>query len=63
LNQASLLKDADVLIMHNVFQFFADEKKLETLWKFVKENARKKGCKIVAIPSIQKSLQEASVIR
>jgi hypothetical protein len=61
MNKPELLANADVVVLNNVFEFFAPGEKQETLWKFIKSNVTKKGCKIVTIPSIQESLEHAEV--
>ncbi len=61
LNQKDNLAKADVVVMNNVFEFFAPGSELENLWKFISSSVKKKGCKIVTIPSIEKSLSDAGV--
>ena len=61
LNQKEVLAKADVVVMNNVFEFFAPGSELENLWKFISTTVKKKGCKIVTIPSIEKSLSDAGV--
>ena len=63
LNHQEILKNADVVIMNNVFEFFAPGSELEKLWKFVVSSITKKGCKIVTIPSIEESFEISNVSR
>ncbi|KAJ7344941.1 hypothetical protein JRQ81_000891 [Phrynocephalus forsythii] len=59
--QAPLLKNADVVIMNNVFEYFLDRSEQARCWKFINENVRKKGSLLVTVPSLEKSLSELQV--
>ncbi|XP_078248487.1 uncharacterized protein LOC110089307 isoform X6 [Pogona vitticeps] len=59
--QASLLKNADVVIMNNVFEYFLDRSEQARCWKFISENVKKKGSLLVTVPSLEKSLSELQV--
>jgi hypothetical protein len=61
MNQKGALQKADVVVMNNVFEFFAPGKELENLWKFISSSVTKKGTKIVTIPAIEKSLEDAGI--
>eukprot|EP01117_Protostelium_nocturnum_P008967 TRINITY_DN3220_c0_g1_i2.p2 TRINITY_DN3220_c0_g1~~TRINITY_DN3220_c0_g1_i2.p2 ORF type:complete len:117 (+),score=45.74 TRINITY_DN3220_c0_g1_i2:336-686(+) len=62
LHCSALLQDADVVFMNNVFEFFVNDKKAHAaLWNFVKANVRKKGARLVTIPPLDQSLQEAGI--
>lgn len=56
-----LLQRADVIVMHNVFECFVPPHELESMWKFIMCTCTKKGSKIVTIPAISKSFQNAKV--
>lgn len=60
LNHKDLLASADVVILHNVFEFFVPPEELSTMWKFLR-NALRKGCRVVTCPSIEHSLKNAKV--
>lgn len=51
-----LIQQADVLILNNVFEFFMPLDTQKSIWNFLYQNVRKKGCFIVTVPSIQESL-------
>ncbi|KAI8062267.1 S-adenosyl-L-methionine-dependent methyltransferase [Gongronella butleri] len=57
-----LNKDADVVIMNNVFQFFNDLPTQQKIWQFVRNETRKKsGLLLVTLPSLQEQLKEAGL--
>lgn len=57
-----LSKEADVLIMNNVFQFFNDLPVQQQIWKFIRAETKKKpGLLIVTLPSLQEQLKEANM--
>ncbi|KAF9158609.1 hypothetical protein DFQ26_007432 [Actinomortierella ambigua] len=63
LNQADLLKSADVVIMNNVFQFFAPMETQRQLWEFLyKQLKGRKGAILVTIPSLQDQLRDAGFV-
>ncbi|XP_075470007.1 uncharacterized protein LOC142502640 isoform X2 [Ascaphus truei] len=55
-NQRSLLQDADVVVLNNVFEYFLDEVEQLKAWKYISEDLRQKGCLLVTVPSLQESL-------
>jgi hypothetical protein len=62
-NQKEILAKADVIILHNVFECFVTENQLPELWKFFQNATLKnKGCKIISVPALQKSLANAKVM-
>lgn len=57
-----LSKEADVLVMNNVFQFFNDLPVQQQIWKFIRSETKKKpGLLIVTLPSLQEQLKEANM--
>ncbi|XP_071792578.1 uncharacterized protein [Asterias amurensis] len=55
--QATLLQEADVVVMHNVFEFFAPSETQISIWKFLRETLKKKGCHLITLPSLAKSME------
>lgn len=55
-SQSTLLQNADVLIMNNVFEYFMQPSDQMQAWQFISQNFRKKGALLVTVPSIQESL-------
>ncbi|MEE6493192.1 hypothetical protein FKM82_016758 [Ascaphus truei] len=55
-NQRSLLQDADVVVLNNVFEYFLDEVEQLKAWKYIRGDLRQKGCLLVTVPSLQESL-------
>ncbi|KAG2214437.1 uncharacterized protein EV154DRAFT_475513 [Mucor mucedo] len=57
-----LSKDADIVIMNNVFQFFNDLPMQQQIWKFVRAETKKKsGLLLVTLPALQDQLKEAGL--
>lgn len=56
--QPSLLHYADVVVLHNVFEYFLDKEKQIKAWTIVMENVRKTGSLVVAVPSLEESLDK-----
>jgi hypothetical protein len=54
--------ECDVLIMHNVFEFFCDRNTLKQLWHTLRNHIlTKKGLLLITSPSIEKSLSDAGI--
>ncbi|KAF9979133.1 hypothetical protein BGZ73_005301 [Actinomortierella ambigua] len=63
LNQADLLKSADVVIMNNVFQFFAPMEIQRQLWEFLYNQLKgREGTILVTIPALQDQLKDAGFV-
>ncbi|ELK11326.1 hypothetical protein PAL_GLEAN10008497 [Pteropus alecto] len=54
--QGSLLQNADVVIMNNVFEYFLDEAVQARAWEYISHNVRKQGSLLVTVPSLEESL-------
>ncbi|XP_007436859.2 uncharacterized protein LOC103058005 isoform X1 [Python bivittatus] len=59
--QASLLQNADIIIMNNVFEYFLDRSEQARSWKIISQNVRKTGSLLVTVPSLEKSLSDLQV--
>jgi len=56
--QAELLSTADVVVLNNVFEFFTDSAAQELeLWRFIRSAVRKRGCRVVTIPSLAETAE------
>ncbi|XP_033127808.1 uncharacterized protein LOC117125404 isoform X1 [Anneissia japonica] len=53
MDQEETLSEADVVVMHNVFKFFASKEQQVKIWEFLSKSIRKKGGMVVTIPSIE----------
>ncbi|KAI1895597.1 hypothetical protein AGOR_G00107880 [Albula goreensis] len=53
--QASLLQNADVVVMNNVFEYFLESNDQIRAWHWISQNVRKKGALLVTVPSIQET--------
>ncbi|CAH2328368.1 Hypothetical predicted protein [Pelobates cultripes] len=55
-SQKSLLQDADVVVLNNVFEYFLGKENQLKAWAFLNENLRKRGTLLVTVPSLKESL-------
>lgn len=60
MEQESILKTSDIVILNNVFEYFISTEKQIEIWKFLKANL-KKGCLVVTIPSIEEVLMKLDI--
>ncbi|XP_041131145.1 uncharacterized protein zgc:109986 [Polyodon spathula] len=56
-SQISLLQNADVIVMNNVFEYFLDAEEQTRAWQCVSQNTRKKGALLLTVPSLQQSIE------
>lgn len=57
-HQGALLRRADVVVLNNVFEFFAaDAAEERRLWEFVVANVTKPGCLVITVPSLAEVAQ------
>ncbi|XP_066133842.1 uncharacterized protein [Saccopteryx bilineata] len=59
--QDSLLQNADVVIMNNVFEYFLDEEKQARAWEYMSHNVKKQGSLLVTVPSLKESFSGLQV--
>ncbi|XP_015271887.1 PREDICTED: uncharacterized protein LOC107114809 isoform X1 [Gekko japonicus] len=59
--QASLLQNADAVVMNNVFEYFLDKEEQARSWEFISQNVKKKGSLLVTVPSLEESLSNLQV--
>ncbi|XP_063977236.1 uncharacterized protein LOC135162555 [Diachasmimorpha longicaudata] len=52
-----VVRKADVVVLHNVFEFYLSEDEQRNVWKFLQENI-KKGTFVISSPSIEVSLSK-----
>uniref|UniRef100_A0A8C9RRW9 Zgc:109986 n=1 Tax=Scleropages formosus TaxID=113540 RepID=A0A8C9RRW9_SCLFO len=55
-SQVTLLQNADVVIMNNVFEYFLELDAQIRAWQCIRWNVRKKGSLLVTVPSITEAL-------
>lgn len=53
-----ILRDADIVVLNNVFQFFAAPEEQQALWRFVRAHTRP-GCMLVTVPALETALADA----
>ncbi|OZJ02250.1 hypothetical protein BZG36_05035 [Bifiguratus adelaidae] len=57
-----VIAQADIIIMNNVFQFFADVQKQREIWNYLKtETSKKPGAIIITIPALEEQLSAAGL--
>ena len=59
--QAELLQKADVIVMHNVFDFFCDKEVVKQIWGFLMSAIHKTDCRLVCSPSLDTCLESAGM--
>ncbi|XP_025105332.1 uncharacterized protein LOC112570870 [Pomacea canaliculata] len=57
LNQLNMIKNCDVLVLNNVFEFFLTSEQQVHVWKQLFTVLRKPGTLLVTVPSIEESLE------
>jgi precorrin-6B methylase 2 len=61
-NQAALVKESDIVIMHNIFEMFYEQEKQQALWNRVKKELLvKSGQIVITNPSLEESLERAGI--
>ncbi|XP_040268499.1 uncharacterized protein LOC120982432 [Bufo bufo] len=60
-SQKSLLHQADVVVLNNVFEYFLSKEEQIKAWIFMYENLRKKGCLVVTVPSLKESFSKLQI--
>ncbi len=57
------LREADVVVLHNVFEFFGDSQAVERCWTTVRECVSRKGQRLVTVPSLEEAIQKIDVAK
>ncbi|ELT96705.1 hypothetical protein CAPTEDRAFT_148578 [Capitella teleta] len=60
--QEQLLKQADVVIMNNVFEFFLNTDTQKNVWKFLRQSLTKTGSVLLTCPGLPESLQPLELV-
>ncbi|XP_044128099.1 uncharacterized protein LOC122921872 [Bufo gargarizans] len=60
-SQKTLLHQADVVVLNNVFEYFLSKEEQIKAWIFMYENLRKKGCLVVTVPSLKESFSKLQI--
>ncbi len=61
MDHVELFKAADIVVLNNVFEFFADIPGQQKLWTFLFQNLRKPGLLVVSNPALTDALSAAQV--
>jgi chemotaxis methyl-accepting protein methylase len=59
-NLSELVHSADVVMLHNVFEFFLPEAQQEAAWRFLRESV-KPGAILITTPPLSTSLMHLKV--
>ncbi|KAJ7383958.1 hypothetical protein OS493_024647 [Desmophyllum pertusum] len=54
-NELTLLKEADIVVLNNVFEFFLPVDEQIRTWKILREHLTKPGCVLVTVPSLEEA--------
>lgn len=54
-SEQSLMEQADIVILNNVFEFFLSTDQQIRTWKFIREHVIKPGCILVTVPSLEEA--------
>ncbi|XP_019734467.1 uncharacterized protein LOC109521210 isoform X1 [Hippocampus comes] len=55
--QEALLRNADVVVMNNVFEYFMEPGEQVRTWRFIMQAFRKRGSLLVTVPGLHEALQ------
>lgn len=55
------LRAADVVVLHNVFEFFGDTATVDRCWKAVRSSVVRRGQRLIIVPSLEDTLQTMAV--
>ena len=57
------LREADVVVLHNVFEFFGDAAAIERCWTTVRACVSRKGQRLVTVPSLEEAIKKIDASR
>jgi len=57
----SLLAEASIVVMHNVFDFFMDKPTVCKMWRFIMGALRRPSCRLVCSPSLEVCFESAGL--
>lgn len=56
-SEPTLLEQADIVVLNNVFEFFLSTDQQIRTWKFIREHVIKPGCILVTVPSLEEATE------
>lgn len=56
-SEPTLLEQADIVVLNNVFEFFLSMNQQIRTWKFIREHVTKPGCILVTVPSLEEATE------
>ena len=54
------LTKADIVVLHNAFEFFGDSAAVEKCWTTVREGVCRRGQRLLVVPSLEETLASTS---
>ena len=62
MNCQDIFRSGNVIVMNNVFEFFADQERLIALWRFAIKTLKGSNKLLITIPSLQESLEPLGLL-
>lgn len=56
-SEPTLLEQADIVVLNNVFEFFLSTDQQIRTWRFIREHVIKPGCILVTVPSLEEATE------
>lgn len=56
-SEPTLLEQADIMVLNNVFEFFLSMDQQIRTWRFIREHVTKPGCVLVTVPSLEEATE------
>lgn len=56
-SEPTLLEQADIVVLNNVFEFFLSMNQQIRTWKFIREHVTTPGCILVTVPSLEEATE------
>lgn len=60
LNQAKLVKEAEVIFLNNPFEFFCEKEEQQKIWRFLKANISKNAI-LICVPRLEETFSNLEV--
>lgn len=62
LNQAKLVKEAELVFLNNPFEFFCEKTEQQKIWLFLKANLSKNAI-LICVPRLEETFANLQVLR
>jgi hypothetical protein len=61
MNQAKIVKEAELVILNNPFEFFCEKEQQRKIWLFLKENITS-GSTLISVPDLESTFANLEVL-